>query len=234
LSRRCAIDTTDFATRRAGHHGHRGSLKGTAMHESHARRRLVGSAIAGAAALGAALNEIRSVSAAPARTAGAVQKRFRGRIHTLDIRRNPNGEKHWYQAKVVLKHNGGDLKENGSGGEVHDLRLYRMLHRRNGQALQGQISVRVKGVNYRLMGAEFDKTTHIWVLDLKLCASNPDADPLKQVALPDGTLRDYRVDDSVSGCSCDCLSSCWHCAYENKGQIVTRYKCSAYSDVSPC
>lgn len=92
--------------------------------------------------------------------------------------------------------------------EMTDARFFRYLQHKTGGAYTGAQSLRLQGMNWRVLGVDFDASSDTWTLVVRICDSNPDKRPTAGASAE-------KVGDEVTGCSCDCDYKCFECSNGN-------------------
>lgn len=190
------------------------------MFDVHDRRSALAKLAAGAAAAGVAVREMTTGADAQSGADAEKKKKSGGVTYFWRLPWGP---------AVFTKHGGGDpLRYNatvGAFGEgsfddmksgkkrtINDKQLERIINKKsNNGHMKGVPQIRLAGINWRVLHADYVPGTQTWQMDLKVCDSNPNARP---DTTPAGvsSAGDVAVQYIDGGCSCACATNkCYVC-----------------------
>lgn len=187
------------------------------MFDSQDRRAALLKLFAGVGAAGVALGEaLDGASAVDAEKKGKRKKRTRPRHlwhgKLIDPVYTPLGTGDTtYYTITAQGAGGGTLHDRKRERKVRmtDVRLFHFMETKSGGNFRGEQSFTLQGINWRLLGAAYDKRTITWTLDVRVCESNPDARPV--VATGAEAIAADDNSHEATGCSCDCGAHCYWC-----------------------
>ena len=137
----------------------------------------------------------------------------------------PGGDAtHWI---ITAQGGSGQMRHRASGRQTDMTasRLFHYLQKRTGGKMSGKQCLRLQGINWRILGAVYDKPTDTWTVDARICESNPDARPDVQSA--GGVMAEcsYAYNCTSAACNCGCGENCYHCDQGASDYRRDKYYC---------
>lgn len=191
------------------------------MHESQDRRSALARLAAGASSIVVAAREM-SASTAVAGEVDAEKKKKKKKNapqYTWSLpwgpatfTKHPGNDPIRYLATVGAFGSGTWIDyRSGKKRTIDDAQLERIIMKQsNGGKMRGMPQLRLAGINWRVLFADFDPVAGTWSMDLRVCDSNPNARPdttAAGVSSAGGVTTEF-ID---GGCSCGCLQKCYVC-----------------------
>lgn len=193
------------------------------MHESQDRRSALSKFVGGASAIVVAAREMNTTASAEV-DAEKKKKKKNAAQYTWDLpwgaatfTKHPGDDPIRYLATVGAFGSGTwvDMK-SGKKRTIDDKQLERIIMRQtNGGKMRGMPQLRLAGINWRVLFADYDPGTKTWSMDLRVCDSNPNARPDTTpagVSSAGGVTTEF-ID---GGCSCGCSYKCYVCQATNQ------------------
>lgn len=191
------------------------------MHESQDRRSALARLAAGASSIVVAAREMSASTAAAdgvdaekkkKKKKGVAQYTWSLPFGPATFTKHPGNDPIRYNATVGA-FGEGTLVDYRSGKKrtINDAQLERIIMKQsNGGKMRGMPQLRLAGINWRVLFADYDPASETWSMDLRVCDSNPNARPdttFAGVSSAGGVTTEYED----GGCSCGCDDKCYVC-----------------------
>ena len=199
------------------------------MYDFIGRRAALMRIFAGATATRAAgtLSAAAAGSPETARRKPRVRQIWKGKLDNPVITPHPGNDPDRYMIHCGDGPTGGVIHDKLSGKKkrMSTYRLIRYIDHRSGGELKGNQTLRLDGINWRVLRLHHDDQARTWAIDVKLCESNPNAKP-RLGAVDTAGLYGY---SSAEACSCDICDKCYRCG-EGSGTKNGDYYCGLNYD----